>query len=327
MTMTHEIHVHRDQNKSMAPNLWKKAVISVVCRKGDETNSKECRPLVVFPQLYKLFSTMLCDWLLVVLHRSQSAELAGFGKTFRSTGQTSRRHFDSTASWWKTCRRRWCPRQGELSWQDACMRRRSQSWPWLARSTTPSRSCYRSSLHAVPGGWRDPSSVATASASDPLVDPIKRRGGFQLTNSLENILKEESIRTDIGYGFGGNRSGAKVMAMRAEGPREMVTFLKRVRQAGAKVVRFVKISAFRCLIHGSDATGMPFADLNEGRLKALKIRRGKRYRCWTSCMKMLGLIVQLWHLAWVEPWFLEFAEACNKPQKFASSVASMMRFV
>ena len=75
--------------------------------------------------------------------------------------------------------------------------------------------------------------------------------------------------------------------MRAERFRVEVTFLKRRRQAGAKVARLVKTAAVPSLIYGSDVTGMPLAQLNDARLIARQIFRGEAChpgtharRCW-----------------------------------------------
>ena len=79
---------------------------------------------------------------------------------------------------------------------------------------------------------------------------------------------------------GGKRTGAKVMAIRAKRFRVKMTFLKRLRQAGAKVARLVKTAAVASLICGSDATGMTSAQLNEARRIARKICSEKTYhRC------------------------------------------------
>ena len=63
----------------------------------------------------------------------------------------------------------WCVRRAPLSWQDASMRSHSWSWPWLTRSTTLALRRSGGGRHAVPGGRKEPPSVATASACDSLV--------------------------------------------------------------------------------------------------------------------------------------------------------------
>ena len=48
---------------------WKKALITVIYKKGDVTNPENYRPICGLRQLYKLFSTMLCNRLFAVLDR------------------------------------------------------------------------------------------------------------------------------------------------------------------------------------------------------------------------------------------------------------------
>ena len=70
------------------------------------------------------------------------------------------------SSWWKTWRRRWCAREGPLSWQDAHVRPLSRSWPWFTRVdlTLKKLPWLFSVVDAVPGGRQEPPCVGTASA-------------------------------------------------------------------------------------------------------------------------------------------------------------------
>ena len=66
----------------MAPNSWKKALITVNYKKGYVTNPENFRPICGLPELYKLFSMMLYNWHYVVLDRYPSVP----------TRQNSERH-------------------------------------------------------------------------------------------------------------------------------------------------------------------------------------------------------------------------------------------
>ena len=68
------------------------------------------------------------------------------------------------------------------------------------------------------------------------------------------------------------------MAMRAKRIVVKLTFLKRLRQAGARVARLVKTAAGPSLIYGSDVTGMSPVQLNEMWKIARKFCPQKTYR-------------------------------------------------
>ena len=97
--------------------------------------------------------------------------------------------------------------------------------------------------------------------------------------------------------------------MRAKRFRVKMTFLVRLRQAGAKVARLVKSAAVPSLICGSDVTGMPPAQLNEARLIVRKIWREKTYL--DLMLEDAGTdpgrngatsAILMWQCAWVERW-------------------------
>ena len=96
------------------------------------------------------------------------------------------------------------------------------------------------------------------------------------SKKLDIITNDETLRTDVRtsklhadvlhtctknltWPAAGSARAPRIMAMRAKRLRVKMTFLRRLRQAGARVARLVKTAAVSTLICGSGVTGMPSA--------------------------------------------------------------------
>ena len=101
--MIHEIFIVIIKQNSMAPKSWKKALNTVIYKRGDVTNPENYRPICGRPQLSKLFSTMLFDQLYAVLDRYQCADQAGFRKAFQTTDHiVTYKHISQKSRVWET---------------------------------------------------------------------------------------------------------------------------------------------------------------------------------------------------------------------------------
>ena len=146
--------------------------------------------------------------------------------------------------------------------------------------------------HAIPGGRKEPRSTRRRSRALRFPPRSWRLSptteGFALTWATTKCMRMLSVRARGTWQSTALAAGsARVMAMRAKRFAVKMTFLKRLRQAGAKVARLVKAATVSSLICGSDVTGMPPTQLNEAR----KICRERTYhrclgpgprarRCW-----------------------------------------------
>ena len=74
--VVHELFNLIVKQNSITPSSWKKAVISVIYKKGDGANQENYRPICGLQQLFKLFSTMLCKRPSAVLDQHRSADQA-----------------------------------------------------------------------------------------------------------------------------------------------------------------------------------------------------------------------------------------------------------
>ena len=145
----------------------------------------------------------------------------------------------------------------------------------------------------------------------------------------------------VDFACGGKRTGAKVMGMRTKRFRVKMTFLKRPRQAGARVAR---PSAVSSLIYGSDETSLPPVQLNEAQLMPRKCCRETYHRCLDLDLMLehartdpgkrgATSVILVWHCAWVDrwvtaPWMTKTLVAaseklsCINPWKLVNCLAS-----
>ena len=253
-------------------------------------------------------------------------------------------------------------REGPLSWQGVCTRPRSWSWPWLTRSTAPSRNCLRSSPQ---WWWTTRSSRRSERASkrrncfsgprgflpDKRREDPHRRAQQQGACGCSPYVHEEPggrlhLRREA-HGRQGHGDASKAVQGRDDLPETPAS-------TGAKVARLVKTAAVPSLICGSDVTGMPLAQLNEARLIARKICSEKTYHCCleedllledagSDCGRRgVTSAILMWQCAWVERWVpalwmtktllaaSERLRDCINPWKLVNGpvsavVASMMR--
>ena len=157
------------------------------------------------------------------------------------------------STWWRAWRPRCCAREALRSWRVANVRPRWWSWPWLTRSTTPSRNCPRS----LPlWSWTTRSSRRSARATKCRNSfstqftcswSTRRRpralwflprswrssptmGGFALTCATTKCTRTLSARAQGIWDSTAPVAGsARVVAMRAKRFRVKMTFLKRLR--------------------------------------------------------------------------------------------------
>ena len=81
--------------------------------------------------------------------------------------------------------------------------------------------------------------------------------------------------------FGRKRTGSKLMAKRAKHCRVEMTFLKRLRHAGARVARSVKTATSSSLTYGADVAGMPTALMMKcDKLGVVRAARRRMHAAW-----------------------------------------------
>ncbi len=68
--------------QAQVPEAWRKTVVKVLFKKGDELAPGNYRPISILPILYKLFARIICSRITKVLEEHQSCDQAGFRSGF-----------------------------------------------------------------------------------------------------------------------------------------------------------------------------------------------------------------------------------------------------